>query len=358
MSQLEEANALQKPLIHHFPNSILILQPDGTVLLMNPRAERATGREHIAWDDPDHAPVHISALPPFGAIWDSTRDERVGMVSSSIIPITLPNNRELQFRYQYYQLNQQGNCALLVEDVTEEEERRNESFEANKNQMLNRLIASIAHEIKNPLTSIQAFASVMPEQGNDPDFQHSFSQYVPQEVERINRLVESLIHYAKPTKNMKVRVNAQELVNECVYLASASAQNKKMTIFCDCDLTAYILVDRDRVKQALLNLLINSIESIEERMSQQPGAQLSITVSASWHENWISISVRDEGTGMSEESIRNCTEPFYTTKVKGSGMGLSLAKQFVTENGGRFRITSELGQYTEITMLFKEDVRP
>lgn len=358
MSRLEEATALQKPLIHHFPNSILILAQDGTVLLMNPRAEQAARRTGIAWDDPSHPVVHVTDLVPFGEIWGSTRHESVGMISSAIIPITLPDGRELHYRYQYYQLNQQGNCALLVEDVTEEEERRNELFEANKNQMLNRLIASIAHEIKNPLMSIQAFASVMTEQGSDPQFQQSFAQYVPQEVDRINRLVESLINYAKPSKSVKERVCVQDLVNECVYLASASAKNKKLTIACSREATAYIQVDRDQVKQALLNLLINSIESVEERMEQQPDSQLSVTVSAASENGWVSLAVWDEGTGMSEESIENCTKPFYTTKIKGAGMGLALAKQFVTDNGGRFRIVSELGRYTEITMLFKEDVRP
>lgn len=356
MARLEEVIALQKPLIHHFPNSILILQQDGTVQLMNPQAERMAGRPSIVWDGPSHPPVHISQLEPFGQLWADTCSESGGMISSSILPITLSNNRELQLRYQYYQLNQQGNCALLVEDVTAEEERRSELFEANKNQMLNRLIASIAHEIKNPLMSIQAFASIMPEQGSDPSFQHSFAQYVPQEVDRINRLVESLIHYAKPSRSVKERVDVRELVNECVYLASASAKNKKMTILCNCDVTAFILVDRDRVKQALLNLLINSMESIEERMVQQPDARLSITISAICRDKWVALSVRDQGTGMSKESILNCTEPFYTTKAKGSGMGLALAKQFVTDNGGRFHIASELGQYTEITMLFKEDI--
>ena len=241
--------------------------------------------------------------------------------------------------------------------MTEEENRRSEIYEANKNQTLNRLIAGIAHEIKNPLMSIQAFASILREQGNDKDFQESFAQYVPQEVGRINRLIESLINYAKPVNGIKERVDAQRLTNECVYLVSASVKNKQIPFPCHNAVSAYIQVNRDQIKQALLNLLINSIESVEERLALESDSRPSILVTVVKENGTVRISVRDEGTGMNDESIQNCIEPFYTTKKTGTGMGLSLAKQFVTENGGQFHLTSQLDVYTEISMLFKEDIQ-
>lgn len=358
ISRLEEAGTLQKLLIQNFPNSILILQMDGTVLLMNPQAEHVARRVCIDWNDPAHPPINISELRLFQSIWETTRGESGGMVSSAIVPVMLSADQEKQFRYQYYRLNQQGNCVLLVEDVTAEEEQRHELFEANKNQLLNHLIAGIAHEIKNPLTSIQAFASVMREQGSDPEFQESFAQYVPQEVERINRLVESLINYAKPSKGIKERVDVRQLIQECVYPISASVKSKQFSFSCSCDINAYILINQDKAKQALLNLLLNSMEAVEERLANEPDITPAIAVSAACKNGWVQICVRDEGIGMSEEGIRSCTEPFYTTKTKGTGLGLSLVKQFVTENGGRFRIISELNQYTEISILFKEDTEP
>lgn len=354
-SRLEEAGTLQKLLIQNFPNSILILQQDGTVILMNPQAEHVAQCGHIDWSSPDRPPLRISDLRLFRKIWAATSGESGGMISSAILPIALSAEREKQFRYQYYRLNQQGNCVLLVEDVTAEEEQRSELYEANKNQLLNHLIAGIAHEIKNPLTSIQAFASVMREQGSDPEFQESFAQYVPQEVERINRLVESLIHYAKPSKGIKERVEVRRLIQECVYPIRASVKNKSFTFQCSCDLSAHILVDQDKAKQALLNLLLNSMEAVDERLAREPDARPVISVTAACRDGWVRICVRDEGVGMDEEGVRNCTEPFYTTKAKGTGMGMSLVKQFVTENGGRVRIASQPNQYTEISMLFKED---
>ena len=164
----------------------------------------------------------------------------------------------------------------------------------------------------------------MREQGSDPEFQESFARYVPQEVERINRLVESLIHYAKPSKGIKERVDVRQLIQECVYPIRASVKNKRFTFQCSCDIQASILIDQDKAKQALLNLLLNSMEAVGERLEHQPGVQPVISVSAACQDGWVHICVRDEGVGMDEEGIRNCTEPFYTTKAKGTGLGLSL----------------------------------
>lgn len=152
-------------------------------------------------------------------------------------------------------------------------------------------------------------------------------------------------------------MDAQRLTNECVYLVSASVKNKQITFSCHNAVSAYIQVNRDQIKQALLNLLINSIESVEERLALEPDSRPSILVTVVKENGTVRISVRDEGTGMSDESIQNCIEPFYTTKKTGTGMGLSLAKQFVTENGGQFHLTSQLNVYTEISMLFKEDIQ-
>lgn len=357
MLQLEAGNRLRNLLIYEFPNSLLLLRQNGEVLMMNPRAERVGGIASVVWDGP-HEPVYMESLAGFRDIWAiGGQNGPEEMESSTVLQVINKDGQRKQYRYQYFTLNDQKDCALLVEDVTEEENRRNEIYEANKNQTLNRLIAGIAHEIKNPLMSIQAFASIIREQGNDKDFQESFAQYVPQEVGRINRLIESLINYAKPVSGIKERVDVQRLTNECVYLVSASVKNKQITFSCDNAISAYILVNRDQIKQALLNLLINSIESVEERLALDSDSRPSILVTVAKENGVVRICVRDEGTGMSEESIQNCIEPFYTTKKTGTGMGLSLAKQFVTENGGRFHLTSQLNMYTEVSMLFKEDIQ-
>lgn len=355
MLRLEQGRRLRDLLVRHFPNSLVLLQQDGTILLMNPRAEEVAELESVRWDEP-HPVIRMQELEVFRQVWTETAQQRAEeMVSSAVLPITV-RGTAWQYRYQYFNLNDQGDMALLLEDVTSEETQRRAMFEANKNETLNRLVAGIAHEIKNPLMSIQSFASIIREQGNERDFQESFAQYVPQEVERINRLVESLINYAKPVSGTRERVDVQNLINECVYLISASIKNKPVNLSCFNETQTYIQVNRDQIKQALLNLMLNAMEAAEERANSEKDSRPAMIISTGHENGEVILSVYDEGTGMSEETIRSCFEPFYTTKAKGTGMGLSLAKQFVMENGGELFLKSEKGKYTRITMRFKEDV--
>ena len=107
---------------------------------------------------------------------------------------------------------------MTVEDITAEERKKQELFEQEKKQSLNRLVAGIAHEIKNPLMAIRTAATLMRDQGSDQEVQEAFSKYVPDEVDRINQLVNGLIHYARPVEGDLERIELSKVVQECLYL--------------------------------------------------------------------------------------------------------------------------------------------
>ena len=120
----------------------------------------------------------------------------------------------------------------------------------------------------------------------------------------------------------------------------------------------YLYANGDQLRQALVNLLINSIEAVEAKVAagEAPaGANLSIRITGYRSGGEFILAIYDEGSGMSEEDILQCTDPFFTTKRKGTGMGLALTKQYVRENNGRLEIESVLGEYTRMKMIFKED---
>ena len=122
----------------------------------------------------------------------------------------------------------------------------------------------------------------------------------------------------------------------------------------------YLYANGDQLRQALVNLLINSIEAVESKMSwQESGDQENLCVKVSGYKenDCFVLEIYDQGAGMSEEDILQCTDPFFTTKKSGTGMGLALTKQYVKENDGRLEIESVLGVYTKMKMIFKEDTR-
>ena len=349
--QLEEASNLRNRLVEHSPGGSLLVKRDGTVLLAN-----SVAREMAGLPKEDVPLGNIRDMKVFSAIWEKAlffiaenRD------TPALISLGRGSSRHT-YRYQCHLTSTREEFVVLAEDVTWEENRKQEIFEQRKNQALNRIIAGVAHEIKNPLMSIRTFSSLIHSQRDDPEVQAAFQEYVPREVDRISKMIEVLINYARPPREHKERISVRALVQDCVGLAYLSAK-KKITMHSDVPEDVYLYANGDQLRQAFVNLLINSIEAVEAKNAASPlsDAHPCIRVSGYRSGDEFILEVYDEGYGMSEEDILQCTDPFFTTKKKGTGMGLALTKQYVRENNGRLEIESVLGEYTRMKMIFKED---
>lgn len=356
MHQLEASVTLRNRLIEYSPSGSMLLDGQGNVLLMNSVAREMVGAPGA---EQDIKTYNIRDLKIFGPIWEKTAPAP-GDAARPPALITLGGApaAKYTYRYQYHATSRPTDIVLMVEDVTREEREKQEVYEENKNQALNRIITGLAHEIKNPLMSIRAFASLIPDQGDDPEFQHSFGEFVPKEVDRINSLVESLINYARPHRGQKGRIEVAQLIRECVNLVQVTAK-KHVELQSEAVEDAYLYGDKDQLRQAFINLLINSIESVEAKLEargEQQEGKLKVSMRAFRRGAELVVEVYDEGAGMSESDLQKCTEPFFTTKKTGTGMGLALARQFVQENGGRFEMESVHGRYTVIRMIFEEGV--
>ena len=260
------------------------------------------------------------------------------------------------YRYSIYNsYDEKGiNSILLnVEDVTAEERKKQELFENEKSSSINQLAAGIAHEIKNPLMSISTMASLLKTQGNDPEVQEAIVKFVPNEVNRINQLIEGLISYARPVKGKREPVNLADVVRECLYLTKIASKKNSICYKIDLDDSIEIFVNRDKIKQSLINIILNGIESMKKKLQKEQSKPLLMTISMHKDMKFVWVCIRDEGVGMSEMEINRCMEPFYTTKTVGTGLGLALVKQFMLENDGMIDIHSEIDCYTEILLRFR-----
>jgi len=354
VQQLETESNLRERLIEFSPAGIMLLKKDGSVLMMNSIMRSLTGIDSIK----NKKELNIYDLKIVGNIY-----KQVSCNNNTIErPVIIKYNNDsenLIFRCYCQSINDENDMVLMVEDITLEEKEKHEIFELRKNKALNRIIAGMAHEIKNPLMSINTFASLIRKQGKDKEFQEMFAQHVPKEVDRINRLINMLINYSRPVRSNKERVSVRELINDSIYFAQLSARKiKHINIKSNENIEAYIFVNRDQIKQAFINLILNSIQSIEEKIQNMGGSivdDLVISVSSYRSDNKVYLEVYDEGCGIDESDIEKCLDPFFTTKATGLGMGLSLTKQFVEDNFGKIEIESRKNQYTIIRMIFEED---
>ena len=138
-----------------------------------------------------------------------------------------------------------------------------------------------------------------------------------------------------------------------MYLTAIAA--KKSNIVCSTQLedSVWIFANRDRIKQSLINIIINGIESIEKKIAMGCAGKPGMSICVEAEGEFACVRIRDEGMGMRKEDIWRCTEPFYTTKSAGTGLGLALVQQFLSKNGGTISIDSEEGVYTEIRLRFR-----
>lgn len=354
--QLEIEVIIRERLVEFLPVGIMTFKEDGTVFTMNSIIRSIAGIEE---NNMEKKPWNINELNILNELYHSVNCNNITVMER---PLSIKLNRNSEnriFRCQCQSINIENDMVMMVEDITKEEEEKHQIFEAIKSKELNRIIAGMAHEIKNPLMSINTFASLIEKQGNDEDFKELFAEHVPKEVERINRLINMLINYTRPARSNKESVLISELINDSTCIALISTTTEKINFKTHINVQAYIYVNRDQIKQSLINLIMNSIQSVEEKLSEDESRfsnGLIISVSSYRVNKQIYIEVYDEGGGMTDAEIEKCMEPFFTTKAKGLGMGLALTKQFINQNSGKLEFESHKNEFTIIRMVFEEDI--
>ena len=238
------------------------------------------------------------------------------------------------------------------EVLAEENERlKDELTHSEKMKAVATLAAGMAHEIKNPLASIKTFAEFLPEKYDDPSFRETFARIMRQEVGKINDLVQRLLDFAKPNPPQKQPVRLSTLIDETVEFLHGSLVQKHIKVVRAYAARDEALADPAQVKQALLNVLLNSLEAME-----RPGCITVSTVSVNGH---LEVIVTDTGPGIAHQDLARVFEPFYTTKPKGTGLGLAVVQRIVHEHGGRVRLDSAPGRGTTVRMQFvAADMQP
>lgn len=215
---------------------------------------------------------------------------------------------------------------------------------------LETIAGGFAHEIRNPLTSIKTFIQLAPSRKNDDEFINQFSEVVIEDVYRIERLIQEILDYARYMEPKFIEEDLNDVVSSCLYFIDVKAANKSITIAKDLhpDLQR-VLLDRQQIKQVLMNLLLNAMEAMDQHggsltVRTRPLPKLS-------DESWVQIEVADTGTGISPSNLDHIFDPFYTTKHEsgereGTGLGLTIVHQIIQEHHGFIEVKSAQGEGT------------
>jgi two-component system sensor histidine kinase HydH len=234
---------------------------------------------------------------------------------------------------------------LLFKDLTEVRALRREVARSQRLASVGRLAAGVAHEIRNPLSSIKGFATYFKERYPDrPDDQQT-ADIMIQEVDRLNRVVGQLLEFARPISIKRQPISLQTLLKDSIRLIEDRAAEKNISILTRNDAgidTAW--GDPDRINQILLNLYLNAIDSM------QNGGELSVQLSSEGDSQGICIKVSDTGCGINPEHLSKVFDPYFTTKSTGTGLGLAIAHNIVETMDGRIKVESHKNRGTTFTV--------
>ncbi len=236
---------------------------------------------------------------------------------------------------------------LLLKDLSEVRTLRKEIARNQRLATVGRLAAGVAHEIRNPLSSIKGFATYFKQRYQEaPEDQH-IADIMIQEVDRLNRVVGQLLEFARPVTISKRSVPIKAFIEDSLKLIERQATGKNIQITTQFSSEiAAVNLDPDKMNQVLLNLYLNAIESMETR-----GGNLLVSVNTDAEKNRSEIRIADNGVGISETDLTHIFDPYFTTKASGTGLGLAIAHKILEGHQGEIKIVSQLGKGTSITLL-------
>jgi two-component system sensor histidine kinase HydH len=230
---------------------------------------------------------------------------------------------------------------ILFKDLTEVRGLRREIERSQRLASVGRLAAGVAHEIRNPLSSIKGFATYFKQRYQDVPEDQQTADIMIQEVDRLNRVVSQLLEFARPVNVSPKPTSFKDLMADSVKLINQQAQDKQITVNTrNSNNIDEIHIDPDRINQVLLNLYLNAIEAME------PGGNLQIEISDREENGGLNIQISDTGHGITAEDLPKIFDPYFTTKSSGTGLGLAIAHNIVEAMGGTIEVKSEAGKGT------------
>ncbi len=233
---------------------------------------------------------------------------------------------------------------LFTRDITEREQTQKELLHANQLAVAGRMAVGLAHEIKNPLAGIKATVEVLSADLDLESEDRDLFERMVAEVERMERLLKNLLKFARPPQPQLEVTDLARLLDytlKNLEVTGVKAATVPVRLVRDFDPQAILIkADPAQLQQVLLNLYLNAIEALEQ------AGELTTRTRADVEQNLVRIEIEDNGPGISAAVLDNIFTPFFTTKSRGTGLGLPICQRLIEQHHGTITVTSEPGRGT------------
>jgi two-component system sensor histidine kinase HydH len=339
---LQDTRAFAAEMVANLPEGIIVSGPDRAITFINPIATSLlglAGRQVVGQSAAAVLPADLLAL------LDATpRQQRV---KSRELSLPRPGGREKILTVTVTGImTEEGEAVgtmLILHDLTEIKRLQATLQKQEKLAAIGNLAAGVAHEVRNPLSSIKGYATYFASLFEEGSERKKAAEVMTAEVERLNRVISELLEIARPSDIKPRATDIPFLLSSSLRLVQQEAEAAGVRIMTEiAEGIAPFVLDPDRITQALLNLYINAIQAMPD------GGQL--TISARETVAGLELAVSDRGRGIPGDEADKIFDPYFTTKKTGTGLGLAVVQKVVEAHGGTIRVNSKPDRGTCFTI--------
>lgn len=341
---LQDSKAFSTEIISHLPIGLITTNEHNQISVVNHAAEVILGYNAVALSGRDikkTLPEEWNQLVAYSLPNNPVIEREIEYLSGSgqSIPLSISIARIANNNGRFL-----GNV-FIFRDMREVRQLQEEIRRKEKLAAIGSLAAGVAHEIRNPLSSIKGFAKYFEGRSEAGSEEQALAKVMAKEVDRLNRVITELLELVRPSDLRIQQVNINEVVEHSLHLIRQDAESKNIAIeFTPNQTLPSVAMDPDRFTQALLNLYLNAIQAIGS------DGRLTVEVSQT-NESDIQVIVKDSGKGINPDDLTNIFHPYFTTKAAGTGLGLTIVQKVIEEHNGKVSVTSNRHQGTQFNMV-------
>ncbi|MFC4766842.1 PAS domain-containing sensor histidine kinase [Effusibacillus consociatus] len=330
-------------LLEALNEGVLILHENGTIAYMNHAFERILSISRSEWVGRQ---IFESSMEE--SVCEDLRLVLSGRSSRAhAMPKEFLNRQMSHFSLDVLSLvnphSTMKGALLIGRDLSTEWQWSELSKRTDLVQSLSQMAASMAHEVRNPLTSIKGFLQLLSKGQPDPDKLQMYVQVMMEELERAHGIITEYLNLSRKNLDTQQPTSLLKLLDDIRILMESEAVLRGVNLhFYLTDET--ILCDQTKIKQVIINLVRNALEATAR------GGSVTVSIRISQAERTVVIQVADTGCGIADETLPHIFTPFYTTKKGGTGLGLPVCKQIIEEHGGTIQASSKEGEGSTFTI--------
>ncbi len=337
-------------------NGILTLDLEGRITVLNPEAARILHVQPEKSIGKNYRDIFSSKHPFCGLL---TQGHYKSQKPAFIERIFNLDNSTITAGIQVSPLRDSEGHIIgsnwVFTDLTELRELQEQIKEKERMAYLGELSAAVAHEIRNPLNSIELYIGLMKRKLlSDPQLLQAIEK-IQQEIRALNAIVSHFLIFARPAQLNYQSVVLSDLFQESLMLAEDEIQKQNIRVqinFSENGL--FFKGDFNQLKQALLNVILNAVQSM------QPKGLLSMSAlkaQKTGGQEWLRIQIRDSGKGIPEEDKEKIFEPFFSTRSQGTGLGLAIVRNIIHAHGGTVFVESKIDRGTIVTFELPKEMK-